>query len=93
MDSLPHAHWPGGISHWPRGNTGMHPWPAPKACYNGERPDPRTHICRTVSMTIIGLYPRWARGGIGRAQAGSNPLTPNPPVTRAARTLKVANPP
>ena len=30
------------ISHWLRGNTRMHPWPAPKACYNGERPDPRT---------------------------------------------------
>ena len=22
----------------------MHPWPAPKACYNGERPDPRTPV-------------------------------------------------
>ena len=37
----------------------------------------------------------WATGlgvGQGRLQAGSNPLTPNPPVARAARTLKVANP-
>ena len=22
----------------------MHPWPAPKACYNGERPDPQTPV-------------------------------------------------
>ena len=36
--------WPKCISHWSRGNTGMHPWPAPKACYNGERPDPRTPV-------------------------------------------------
>ena len=32
----------------------------------------------------------WDRAGY--TQAGSNPLTPNPPVARAARTLKVANP-
>ena len=36
--------WPQCISHRSRGNTGMHPWPAPKACYNGERPDPRTPV-------------------------------------------------
>ena len=28
----------------------------------------------------------------GRLQAGSNPLTPNPPVARAARTLKSHQP-
>ena len=30
--------------------------------------------------------------GWGRPQAGSNPLTPNPPIARAARTLKAFNP-
>ena len=42
-----HTHAGSGLkrtSHWSRGNTGTHPWPTRKACYNGERPDPRTPV-------------------------------------------------
>ena len=53
------------ISHWSRGNTGMHPWPAPWACYNGGRPDLRmghrrnssAHSLEAMRQCIEGVAP------------------------------------
>ena len=45
----------------------------------------------TAALALHMGLPRKYYRGIGQA-TGSNPLTPNPPVARAARTLKAFNP-
>ena len=62
-----------------RGAIGMHPWPAPKACYNGERPDPRTQVWpyrsnqEDLVKTVIPLLPHTHRipGSLNRAKRRS----------------------
>ena len=50
------------------------------------------HITRGGRPSAAPRHTRGPGEGYGRPHAGTNPLTPNPPVARAARTLKAFNP-